>query len=502
MESVSQDCTKLEGRAVYTKVLSEIDKMIASAEDCKQQLETRPVQRSIALAKLQNNLNKSFTKINDDFKPVDSASKSFTKTLDKHFRGKPIPDSESDFIAPFPGYINRAIVMHLLREGRFSAAETFIAEVNARPPHKVPEPRFGRWNYLDETGSTPPPRMKQDILATIEYWVEIRDRASDLAWQRDFANDGAGCSGGGGRSLETATLQRRFADMYHILDMMRVGNLQPAVDWAREHADDLHARGSNLLFELCRLQFITYFMGGGDDNDGDTPMIDALDSSSGNPSYYDRLSKQQSPSVSSGPIRAYQYARATFGSFASKYKRDIQRLMGAFAYHPNISESPYGMLFATAAPDGGNESGAGAALHAHGGVPAAWRDAAAHFTREFCSLLGLSAQSPLYISATAGGIALPMLLKVRVVMREKRTEWTSRDELPIEVPLPPDFHFHSIFVCPVSKEQSTDRNPPMMMPCGHVICKESLQRISKGARFKCPYCPSESHPRDAMVVYF
>jgi hypothetical protein len=55
-------------------------------------------------------------------------------------------------------------------------------------------------------------------------------------------------------------------------------------------------------------------------------------------------------------------------------------------------------------------------------------------------------------------------------------------------------------VCPVSKEQTTDANPPMMMPCGHVIAHESLEKLSKGGRFKCPYCPSESHIRDARKV--
>lgn len=41
----------------------------------------------------------------------------------------------------------------------------------------------------------------------------------------------------------------------------------------------------------------------------------------------------------------------------------------------------------------------------------------------------------------------------------------------------------------------------MMLPCGHVIAHESLDRISKGTRFKCPYCPCESQPNDAKRVY-
>ena len=50
----------------------------------------------------------------------------------------------------------------------------------------------------------------------------------------------------------------------------------------------------------------------------------------------------------------------------------------------------------------------------------------------------------------------------------------------MEIPLPSDRRFHSVFVCPVSKEQATDSNPPLMLSCGHVIATESFQRLVKG----------------------
>ncbi|EHK96238.1 putative LisH domain-containing protein C29A3.03c [Glarea lozoyensis 74030] len=130
----------------------------------------------------------------------------------------------------------------------------------------------------------------------------------------------------------------------------------------------------------------------------------------------------------------------------------------------------------------------------------AWDDVASSFTREFCSSLGLSAESPLYVAATAGAIALPSHVKYANIVKKKHTEWTTQNEFPVEIPLPRSMIYHAIFVCPVSKEQSTEDNPPMMMPCGHVVAKESLAKLSKGGRFKCPYCPNESQPKDAREI--
>jgi hypothetical protein len=102
--------------------------------------------------------------------------------------------------------------------------------------------------------------------------------------------------------------------------------------------------------------------------------------------------------------------------------------------------------------------------------------------------------------------ALIKLGQIASIMREKRgLEWSQQDELPIEVPLPESASFHSVFICPVLKEQTTVENPPFMIKCGHIICKEALHRLSKGnpfSTFKCPYCPSESTAKDSIQVYF
>ena len=262
--------------------------------------------------------------------------------------------------------------------------------------------------------------------------------------------------------------KHHFQQMYHILGEMRRKNLLPAIAWARDNSTVLEARGSDLEFELGRQQFLWLFT----KNIANGSLINDPD-----------------------PHReALQYARQEFDRFQGKYLREIQQLMGALVFAENLQSSPYQHLLR----DDNCED-----------------DLSYPFIREFCSLLGLSADSPLYIASTAGAIALPTLLKLQTIMKEKRTEWTTQHELPVsnvfqmcrhinavqvEIPLPPCFQFHSIFVCPVSKEQATDENPPMMMPCGHVVAQESLQRLGKNSRFKCPYCPGESSITEAIRV--
>jgi E3 ubiquitin-protein transferase RMND5 len=286
--------------------------------------------------------------------------------------------------------------MHLLREGQFAVASTFLDEAHDNPPQ--PNIAFGN----------PYPGAGDEAELT---------------------------------SIRSQDLQVKFSNMYRILHELKNKNLSLAIEWARQNSKELEARGSNLEFELHKL-----------------------------------LPDDEHNSLSG----AIEYAREYFPRFRARFLREIKQLSASMAYVSNLRESPYGRTFET---------------------EMAWNDAAVSFSREFCFLLGLSAESPLYIAVTAGAIALPTLLKLASIMKEKRTEWTTQNELPVEIPLPRSMTFHAIFVCPVSKEQTTETNPPMMMPCGHVIAKESLQRLSKGQRFKCPYCPSESWPKDSREIY-
>ncbi|KAF2476007.1 uncharacterized protein BDR25DRAFT_322362 [Lindgomyces ingoldianus] len=415
MDDLKEHIDQLQSESNLSQSICDVQKAIDLLTTARAKVAADPQMAPVTLAKLQEPVRKSIEAANNDLKKVHKGLGAYGKALDRRFKDKPLPTAENDALSSHPQLINRAIAMHLLREGQFSVASTFIEEANAHPPQPEPTP------------ATPNPYLQE-------------------AWEKDPANG----------TFDSHKLQQQFKDMYHILHELRQNrNLSPAIAWARERSDVLEARGSNLEFELCRLQFVCFFIGR--DEDG-----------------------MMTEDSADGPLRAWAYARSEFGPFQARYGREVQQLMGAMAYWENVDDSPYRRYFY-------NNS--------------AWEEVATSFTREFCSLLGLSADSPLYIAATAGAIALPTLLKLQNIMKEKRTEWTTQNELPVEIPLPPSYHFHSIFVCPVSKEQSTDQNPPMMMPCGHVIAQESLDKLSKGARFKCPYCPGESHPGDAKKVF-
>lgn len=54
------------------------------------------------------------------------------------------------------------------------------------------------------------------------------------------------------------------------------------------------------------------------------------------------------------------------------------------------------------------------------------------FAKEYCANLGMSRQVPLrVVGDIGGGGALAKIEKCRRVMRERKSEWSQRDELPV-----------------------------------------------------------------------
>ncbi|KAF9146823.1 hypothetical protein BGX30_007741 [Mortierella sp. GBA39] len=242
------------------------------------------------------------------------------------------------------------------------------------------------------------------------------------------------------------SMRHQFMEMFDIVAALKEDNLEPALQWATRHRSGLEKRSSTLEFKLHRQRYMQLLMG-----------------------------RQVQEAIA--------YARKNFAYFGNRHTQEIFRLMCSIIYMDHIKTSPYADLIAA------NTNA----------------DIQHMFTRDFCSLIGLSCDSPLYVSVTVGTQAMPTMIKMASIMKAKKTEWSQQQELPVEINLTDDTKFHSIFACPVSKEQATEENPPMMMGCGHVICKESLQKLCRGSsnlRFKCPYCPQESMASQAKNVYF
>ncbi|KAL4386284.1 hypothetical protein GQ457_09G010960 [Hibiscus cannabinus] len=248
------------------------------------------------------------------------------------------------------------------------------------------------------------------------------------------------------RDVEAAaTMKSLFQELYQILEAMKSWDLEPALKWAAANSNTLKENGSDLQLRLHHLQFLKILQKGSRDE-------------------------------------ALKYARTNFVSFAGNHLTEIQKLMGCLLYSDRLHDSPYAYLLS----------------------PTNWDTVTEELTRQFCNLLGQSYESPLSVTIAAGIQALPPLLKFMTVMSGKKQEWQSMKQLPVPVELGKEFQFHSIFVCPVSKEQSTEDNPPMLMPCGHVLCKQSINKMSKNSSksFKCPYCPTDINSTQCRELIF
>ena len=98
------------------------------------------------------------------------------------------------------------------------------------------------------------------------------------------------------------------------------------------------------------------------------------------------------------------------------------------------------------------------------------------------------------MSVVASSYSLPQYIQAQRAMKAGVANFNTK-EMPCEVNLGPSFSFHNIFICPVSKEVSNPQgNNPMLLKCGHVISKHSLNKMTRGntkTSFKCPTCPQE-----------
>ncbi|XP_050549970.1 E3 ubiquitin-protein ligase RMND5A isoform X2 [Spodoptera frugiperda] len=243
-----------------------------------------------------------------------------------------------------------------------------------------------------------------------------------------------------------------FALLQRCAAALAEGDPSAALNWAERRAHELH--NSPLPFTLHRMQAL-------------------------------KLAREQ------GVGAAIEYARRQFPLHAARHERALQAAVCALAWcTPGAGPAP--------------------PIYQHLLDPKALgAEAAELFIKEACGLLRLAPLSPLAGGVLAGARVLPALHDIRSKMSHPHViaAW-SDDELPFEVDLGEDGGgYHSVFACPILRQQASEQNPPMRLLCGHVISRDALNKLAMGAkvyplRLKCPYCPMEQSPSEARQIYF
>jgi len=240
------------------------------------------------------------------------------------------------------------------------------------------------------------------------------------------------------------SIEQSFHAIHQIVEELKKHNIEPAIEWAISNQKSLEGIESDLIFVLYQQKFINEV-------------------------------------ATKGKEEAIKFARTNFPKFFPKYAPELQRLMGSLLYD-KVPENPrYSDLYDTEQ----------------------WEKVAAHVVHDACKIHNITPQSALSQIVGAGTLALPKFLKYHTLSAHNGTDWNSCEELPVATDLGKDYQFHSIFVCPVTKEISTLDNPPMLLNCGHVISEHALKKILSGnrTRFKCPYCPAEISASSSKRLY-
>ncbi|KAI5292316.1 hypothetical protein KEM52_006450 [Ascosphaera acerosa] len=446
-----------------------VDQIISLLTQARNQIAADPQRASETVQDVQEPVSKALSSLRKQIKTTTRLHDQYSKELDKFFTGKDVPNihSRDELFSQKKDLLNKAIAMHCLREGQFEVADTFVREQQEVAERRLVEKRQHQQQQQQHDGageaSVPSPTT-----GAADGDIELTDApVPDPAPPSEELVDQPCQPDGSSENTPTAPKQSAvpsddmredFVRMYNILEEIRKHNLIPAIRWADRHKKVLEKKGSDLAFQLCKLQYLWLFQ-------GRDAVAGRQGAGSGSPADDGRSKMQWS-------IAAIQFARQNFSHYFKLHEQEIKQLVGALPFATNLTTSPYAQQF--------NHT-------------SLWDEATQSFTREYCSVLGIAAESPLYIAATAGILSLSTFQKTQAVMSKTAID-RGADKLISDVPLPRQFRFHPVFICPVMKDATTPENPPALLPCGHVLSLQATELLGKGGNFKCPYCPKDCNP--------
>ncbi|GMM33021.1 ubiquitin-protein ligase [Saccharomycopsis crataegensis] len=298
-------------------------------------------------------------------------------------------------------------------------------------------------------------------------------------------------------------------------------DLTPAFEWCKAHSRDLQKIGSDIEFQLHELQFYLLYYGV---NSSLKHIADECDD--------DETTSYGNDVHDTNRFGAYVYAKSNFGKFLYS-KRSVEKIATASklltstilsqelkdAQGGAVSTNPYSKMFAKNLKN--------------------YRATISQLVENFCQIHNLHMNSNLYLVFMASYMALPYIVKFNSVNKKLQrslstaskedktdndiiyrgsfgeyfprnrsvsmpnetresdwdeseykndnppTEWGSKDELPIGIDLPEFLqNDHPIFICPISRQETTSKNPPILLPCKHIISRESLNNLLESKQFQ------------------
>src|SRR5690606_36087459 len=113
-----------------SKPINQVNKIITLLTNARDRIQADNSSYRTVLKELKEQLGPAVSQLNDEQKEVYNALNKYGKALDKKFKTAASSCNSNDYdaLASEGPLINRAIAMHLIREGNFDVARTFMEE--------------------------------------------------------------------------------------------------------------------------------------------------------------------------------------------------------------------------------------------------------------------------------------------------------------------------------------------------------------------------------------
>lgn len=227
-------------------------------------------------------------------------------------------------------------------------------------------------------------------------------------------------------------LLEKLKELHAILADLRRGVCTSALEWVEQHPGVEGSREDDLEFALRKEEYCRILLGGSDTSASASlgerePLLSSSSSKS--------TSSETTPTPDRWVQLALAYGGHHFRSLLTPARKDlISALLTSPLYMPlpRLLHSPYAHLFAqyVGAPSPSNLPGEEVVV---GGATES-NPLCASFAAAFLRLLELPKDSPLsVVTDIGGGGAMAKIQKVRMVMKEKKTEWSAVGELPVSL---------------------------------------------------------------------